>query len=138
MNKIIIELCAEDRARLDNILAALQKSPLERAGAAISEMGKAAKAMAGKVNAPTQETPAPAEELPFEPEPEKQAEPEPEPEETVPEVTAAELQSKVVKLVHAGKKDEARAIITEYAANVSAIPAEKRAEVLARLNKLEG
>lgn len=147
MNNITltVELCAEDRARLDNILAALQKSPLERAGDAVGKMGEAVKAMAAKVSAPAPEAPAPAEELPFEPEPKKQeapapapAAPEPKPAEAAPEVDTATLQSKVVQLVNGGKRDEAKAIILEYASCVSQVPAEKRAEVLARLNKLEG
>lgn len=144
MNNITltVELCAEDRARLDNILAALQKSPLERAGDAVGKMGEAVKAMAAKVSAPAPEAPAPAEELPFEPEPKKQEAPapapEPKPAEAVPEVDTATLQSKVVQLVNAGKRDEAKAIILEYAPCVSQVPAEKRAEALARLNKLEG
>ena len=166
MNNITltIELCQEDRARLDNILTALQKSPLERAGEAVGKMGEAVKAMAEKVSAPAPEAPAPAEEQQAEPEPKKQEAPAPapaapevttepeepeetvpevdtepeEPEETVPEVDTATLQSKVVQLVNSGKRDEAKAIILEYASCVSQVPAEKRAEVLARLNKLEG
>lgn len=142
MNTITIELCAEDRARLDNILEALKNAAV---------LPCIAEEAVEPLKVTPQETTEPAEEpLPFAPEPKKPAKakpapeaepapaPEPAPAETVPEVTAAELQSKVVNLVHAGKKDEARAIITEYAANVSAIPAEKRAEVLARLNELEG
>lgn len=142
---VTIELCAEDRARLDNILAALQKSPLERAGAALGSVAEAVKAKAQQTSAPAQEAPAPAEELPFEPEPKKQeapspapAAPEPKPAEAVPEVDTATLQSKVVQLVNAGKRDATRAIIMEYAKCVSEIPAAKRAEVLDRLNKLEG
>jgi len=122
MNKITIELCEEDRARLDNILEALK-------GLAVTPCV-------------TVETPeAPAAPEPVQPEPVAQtpaAAPEPPKAEEVPEVTAAELQSKVVQLVGAGKKEAARAIVTEYAKCVGEIPAEKRAEVLKRLNELEG
>ena len=137
MNKIIIELCAEDRARLDNILEALK-------GLTVAPCIEAEPLKPFPQEAPAQEAPAPAEELPFEPEPKKQEAPapapapEPKPAEVVPEVDTATLQSKVVQLVNAGKRDEAKAIILEYAPCVSQVPAEKRAEALARLNKLEG
>lgn len=140
MNNIIvtIELCAEDRARLDNILAALQKHPIERAGEALHNLAKAAEAAAAQPAAP-EEKEAPAQEAPA-PEPKK--EPKKEEQEpkkpAAPEVTTAELQSKVVQLVGAGKKDATRAIIMEYAKSVGEIPADKRAEVLERLNALEG
>lgn len=126
---VTIELCAEDRARLDNILEALR-------GAAVVPCVEAEKVTNTEKAAKI--APAPAEPAPVEtatPEPAKE---EPKQAETVPEVTAAELQSKVVQLVGAGKKNEARAIVTEYAKSVSEIPAEKRAEVLKRLNALEG
>lgn len=126
---VTIELCAEDRARLDNILEALR-------GAAVVPCVEAEKV--ANTEKAAKVAPAPAEAAPVEtvtPEPAKE---EPKQAETVPEVTAAELQSKVVQLVGAGKKNEARAIVTEYAKSVSEIPAEKRAEVLKRLNALEG
>lgn len=142
MNNITltIELCQEDRARLDNLLAAI-KSAIVLPAIEVEEATPTQ-----QVNAPALEAPAPAEELPFEPEPKKQEvpapapapAPEPKPAPAAPEVDTATLQSKVVQLVNGGKRDEAKAIILEYASCVSQVPAEKRAEVLARLNKLEG
>lgn len=142
MNNITltVELCAEDRARLDNIFAAI-KSAIVLPAIEVEEATPTQ-----QVNAPAPEAPAPAEELPFEPEPKKQEAPapapapapEPKPAPAAPEVDTATLQSKVVQLVNGGKRDEAKAIILEYASCVSQVPAEKRAEVLARLNKLEG
>lgn len=143
---VTIELCAEDRARLDNIHAALKSAMVLPA----VEAEAVAPLQSLPQEAPAQEAPAPAEELPFEPEPKKQeapapapaapapAAPAPKPAEAAPEVDTATLQSKVVQLVNAGKRDETRAIILDYAKCVSDIPAEKRAEVLSRLNKLEG
>lgn len=136
MNQInvTIELCAEDRARLDNILAALEKGAkpsIEKAGEGLKATAESAKKAAAKQEAPAEPEPEKAEEAPWE-------EPKPAQPEAVPEVSAAELQSKVVQLVGKGKKDAARAIVMEYAPNVGSIPAEKRAEVLARLNALEG
>lgn len=129
---VTIELCAEDRARLDKILEALigattlkpvlQTKPVAPIAPAETKTEEPAPV---KKEEPKKEEPAPVE-------PEKPAAA------PVPEVTTAELQSKVVKLVSAGKKDEARGIVMEYAKSVSDIPAEKRAEVMERLNALEG
>lgn len=138
MNKITIELCAEDRARLDNIFKALEA--IVGHGLALDPKEAAAPTEEEpKVEAPK---PAPVEEPkqaePAKPEPvEAPAEPTPAPA-AAPKVSTEELQSKVVQLVRTGKKDEARAIVTEYAKSVSEIPEDKRAEVLSRLTALEG
>lgn len=81
------------------------------------------------------------------PEPVKTAEPEPvaadpvadQPEEVKPTVTLDEIRKKVVQLSAAGAqaKDAVRAIVTEYGRNVSAIPADKYAEVMDRLNAVK-
>lgn len=133
--KVTIELCAEDRARLDNLAKALEAmtvTPCIQAEAIAPLAPVEAKTEAPapvKKEEPKKESPAPVEPTP---EPEKPAAA------SAPEVTTAELQSKVVKLVSAGKKDEARGIVMEYAKSVSDIPAEKRAEVMERLSALEG
>lgn len=133
MNKITIELCAEDRARLDNILEALQahggKAPSVNTEA-VATTEKAAEPAESHKEQPKPATPKEAQAE----EPKAQEAPKTD----APEVTTAELQSKVVQLVSAGKKDATRAIIQEYAKSVSEIPAEKRAEVFARLKELEG
>ena len=134
MNTITIELCAEDRARLDNILDAL------KGGAACHCIpSPVAPAVTAEIPA---EAPEPPQEKPKAADPNRLTGEAPkapeEPKKDAPEVTAAELQSKVVQLVSAGKKAETRAIVLEYAKSVSEIPAEKRAEVLARLAVLEG
>ena len=49
-----------------------------------------------------------------------------------------DVQKKVVELAAAGKKSQVREIVNEYAARVSAIPADKVAEVWDRLTALEG
>lgn len=140
--KLTIVLSDEDRARLDALREAIEAL----AGAPRPEP-ELAKAPAPKQEAPApQEPAAPAEDAPApEKQPEaptleKQPEPTPAPQEpeAAPEVTTAELQSKVVQLVGAGKKDEARAIVQEYAKSVSEVPADKRAEVFKRLSALEG
>ncbi len=81
------------------------------------------------------------------PEPVETAEPEPvaaepvaeQPEKVKPTVTLDEIRKKVVQLSAAGAqaKDAVRAIVTEYGRNVSAIPADKYAEVMDRLNAVK-
>lgn len=150
MNNITIELCTEDRARIDALFQELVNVRRLLAGAE-TEAPKAAEpvkpAEAPKAEAPKQaeapKTEAPKTEAPKTEAP-KQATPEPAPAPkteaapAAPEVTVAELQAKVVELVNAGKKAETREIILKYAQNVGSIPAEKRAEVLGLLNGLEG
>ena len=80
------------------------------------------------------------------PEPEKPAEVRKAAEEDVPKAFAlvqevelrASLQKKIVELTTAGKKAAVKEIVTAYATKVSAIPEDKLAEVLAKLNELEG
>lgn len=139
MNNITIELCAEDRKRLDNILEALKCITVvlcEEAGKP-KAAAKGLKTVAEKAVQAAATTAQPEPEAPAAQQ-EPEATPEPTPAADAPEVTTAELQSKVVQLVGAGKKDAARAIVTEYAKSVGEIPADKRAEVLERLNALEG
>jgi hypothetical protein len=64
---------------------------------------------------------------------------EPEPAQPAPParvVTNDEVLKKVTDLIRAGKKAEAREIVTAYAPGVSAIPADKCAEVMDKLNAL--
>lgn len=132
MNTITIELCAEDRARLDNIIEALRG----QAGGCSCTKAEAPEqtAPAAAPEEPAPEEPEPAAELPFDPEPAAAPEEPPRGTATIP---VAELQSKVVQLVSAGKKEETRAIVKAYAESVGQIPADKRAEVMAKLNALE-
>jgi hypothetical protein len=58
--------------------------------------------------------------------------------ETPPAPSTTDIQKVVVRLAAAGKKAEVREIVKGYADRVSAIPEDKRAEVLARLSALEG
>lgn len=123
MNRITIELCHEDRARLDGILAALEL------------LGHTKQYACPVEEAP--EAPAPQPDIPEAPieEPEPIEEPV---KEEAPAYKLADLQQKVVSLSAAGKKAEVKAIITQYAYKVSDIPAEKYGEVMAQLTALEG
>lgn len=157
-NTITIELCAEDRARLDAILKALvhqhdcnsctqmmlehiqkiEKS-INTATEDAERPQKATEAPAQPVTPPQAEKPvqpAPAEypigETPFDaPEPN-----EPEPE--APKVDRADVQRLVVDLSAAGKKAEVKEVVMAYADRVSAIPEDKLSEVFEKLNKLGG
>lgn len=130
---LTIKLCDEDRARLDSIRDALQALG-GKAPSVNTEAVKATEKAAEPAESP-KEQPKPATPKEVQPEVPKAQEA---PKTEAPEVTTAELQSKVVQLVSAGKKDATRSIIQEYAKSVGEIPAEKRAEVLARLKELEG
>lgn len=156
MNNInlTIEWCTEDRARIDRLTAALEKlaacdncvqSALDYKAAVDDDLNQKLAETLARATVP--ESPKNAPEAPDDPTPPTaQAEPEPATPETpaaapapVREVKLADLQQKVVQLSTSGKKAEARAIVGEYTdpPKVSAIPADKYAEVLDKLNALE-
>lgn len=149
MNTITIELCAEDRARLDNILEALKgvrtncdacvKAAVAYTATAIAE-GKTEDApkVAPQPEEPTEEPTAPAEATPTETPTEEPVPAEtPAEEPTAPTVSRAEVQQKVVRLAATPKKAQVREIVNQYAPKVSDIPEDKLAEVLDKLTALE-
>ncbi len=107
---------------------------------------------------PAPEAPAPKPEAEAQPEPHEEAQPTaqvpepqsaPVPEATQPEkpaekaaplaeATLADVRSTFIALSSAGLKQQAREIVLKYADKLSNIPADKCAEVLAKLKKLEG
>lgn len=137
-NTITIELCAEDRARLDHINVNLTELIMRVMGNQAPDMGevlqKAAPELAEKLAAqhpvadPFKELPK-AEPVPFEQEAPKQE---------APQYKLEDIQQKVVALSASGKKAEVREIVKSYAEKVSAIPADKFGEVMAKLIGLEG
>ncbi len=142
--QIIIQLCQEDRERLDKILQALQQPHnCDKCVDGVLRYVKDAEPDA----APEQDartcdartcdaTPA---EPAADPEPATPAEPAtPEAPAAAPVHTKADIQRKVVELSAAGKKDKVREIVTAYAAKVSAIPDDKIDEVWDKLSALEG
>ncbi len=145
MNTITIELCKEDRARLDAILKALENRPnCEGCVSAAMDMSKAAQAeidaakAEAKAETPTNNPPEPekpvekAAEHPLDTPPFEMDEPE------APKVDREDVRRKVVELCAAGKKEEVKEIVKAYADAVKDIPEDKLAEVLEKLNKLEG
>ena len=125
MNRIIIELCAEDRARIDRLTEALEgRVPVLVTQEPLSAPGPVEPEQPEIVQAQEEEAPAPAVEEPAAPE--------------APSVTKPDVQRKVVELSAAGKKAEVREIITAYATKVSDIPEDKTTEVWQKLTALEG
>ena len=133
MNMIEFALCAEDRNRLDAILAELQK--LNQANGQQKITVTPEQMVIEPAEQPTPEAPQ------NEPEAEPVQAPAEEPKAEAPkapQVSVAELQAKVVELVSAGKRDAAKAVVNEYAERVSDIPEDKRHEVMQKLTALEG
>lgn len=131
MNTITIELCAEDRARLDSLLAKMDRCIDELIPSREGHTDYGYKAQGVEYATKDEAAEAKLEEIP---EPYS----EPCPFETAPAVTRADVQQKVVALSAAGKKEKVRAVVNAYAAKVSGIPEDKLAEVLEKLNALEG
>lgn len=131
MNTITIELCAEDRARLDSLLAKLDRCIGEFVPSGEGHTDYGYKSQGVEYATQDEAAEAKLEEIP---EPYS----EPCPFETAPAVTRADVQQKVVALSAAGKKEKVRAVVNAYAAKVSGIPEDKLAEVLEKLNALEG
>ena len=127
-NNITIELCAEDRARLDRLTAALERRACD----------KCVEAALAAMNATQQPaTPDPVQKALAEAL--EQVETPQEPAADAPVVTVEDIRARYVALVSSGKKDEARDTIKSYNVDkISDIPADKCAEVLAKLNALEG
>lgn len=124
---ITVELSAEDRARLDRILEALQ------AGGHAQVASEAQK----------QELVKPVTETAPQAAPVAPAEPDAQATQTSAvakqtEIQLTDIQNLVLELVTHGKKAEARAIVLTYAERVTAIPAAKFAEVYNKLKALQG
>lgn len=151
MNNITIELCAEDRARLDRIAELLEaQTKQEVKEAEKAPEVKTASKPENKGTEAKKEEPKALEQAPLgtmaEPELEsvtdeelaeafdiaaeeaKKAEAE-----KAPEVKLADIQRLVVELATSGKKEKAREIVTSYAPSVTALPTEKYGEVYAKL-----
>ena len=159
MNNITIELCAEDRARLDRTYAALMRLvdlvTLQTNNTELDDLrDKLAEAI--KQNDPAQaQKNAPEEaqaETPINTQPQQKvitaAEFDALPEEDLPwgdapaapTVTREQIQQKVVQLsvaANGAKKAKVREVVNLYAKNVSGIPEDKFAEVWEKLTALE-
>ena len=125
-NRITIELCAEDRARLDRLAEAMERKTCDKC------VTTAIDAMKQKPEAPIKEeevTTAPVEETPTE----EVAQTEP-----VQTVDRGALRAKVIELSAKGFKEQTKDIVRAYAPTVSSVPEEKLSECFEKLVALEG
>lgn len=153
-NTITIELCAEDRARLDRLAEALERKacdkcvtaaigyveaareqttkpdPIQEALAETIAKAEAPKNATEEAQAETPTTTPPAEE---EPTVAEKAEPT-----AAKKVDRAELKAKVIQLCAKGLKEQTRDIVRAYAQTVTDVPEDKIAECYAKLEALEG
>lgn len=134
-NHITIELCAEDRQRIDELIAF--------AGLIASEMKSNRPLQLQSIDengirfgTATEEHPVDAVAPHGEPEPAA----DPEPAEKVYKVTKADIMAKVQALAAPNnpKREQAKAIVKSYGAKVSDIPEDKYTEVMDKLVELEG
>lgn len=116
---VTCELSAEDRARLDRLIAALEQLAHQTPTQAVKETPPTA------LTAPALE---PIDEKPLQQEL-------PKAEKTV---DRSAVRNKVVDLSKKGHKDKVRDIVTKYAGSVSLIPDDQLAQVFAELTALEG
>ena len=124
MNHITIELCAEDRRRLDRVIRAMEMAT----GIGTTDTAPEAP---GIVEPVVDET-AVVQEAP-KTEPVEQKNPAP-----IEDVPLEQIQKKVVELCAAGKKEQARSIIKEFGAKVSDLKTpEQRMAVWEKLSALE-
>ncbi len=162
MNNITltVQLCEEDRARLDKIIEKLSAShdcsrcaqdvaqTIDLANAAVNEKDEVqkklaeviARAEAPKIAQDAPEAPTPTEN-PTKVENEEQAKPTEATEvqeEKKPTVTMAMLTSKAITLSAAGKTALVREVVHQYSKTVTALPEDKWDEVYEKLTALEG
>ena len=136
--KVTVELCDEDRARLDSIEALLKKQPncdkcVERAIAYVAPTAEKAPA-AEEIH--TDADAKPSERVDEAPKPEIAAQAENSTPESARALTLDDVRQKVVSLSAAGKKAQVREIVTAYAPSVSGIPEDKLVEVYGKLSEL--
>ena len=122
-NHITIELCAEDRARLDRLAEALEKRTCDKCVTTAIDYLKSAPQQESEPTVVTSEPEAPKEE-PAQKELKK--------------VDRAELRAKVIELSAKGFKEQTKEIVRAYAQTVTAVPEEKVAECYDKLVALEG
>jgi hypothetical protein len=132
-NHITIELCAEDRQRIDELIAF--------AGWIASEMKSHRPLQLQSIDENGIRFGTAAEEHPVDAvAPHGEPVADPEPAEKVYKVTKADIMAKVQALAAPNnpKREQAKAIVKSYGAKVSDIPEDKYTEVMDKLVELEG
>lgn len=143
MNVVTIELCAEDRARLDKIIEHLGALRLPDCSACVAGVASYLEKAAAVLDSHPVATPFPTEpEVKWETDPdglrdmlEKAINPEP----AKPSVTLEQIQKKATQIAagSAEKKVKLRAIVNQYAAKVTDLPEASWPAVWDALCKLE-
>lgn len=131
MNKITIALCEEDRKLLEGLMGSVTLLASVLANAQPQEVQK--KVIAEAI--PDDTTSHPVDAVPPHAAPEL-TQPAPAAE---PQYTQADILAIVQRLIAPGsnKREQAKAIVNDYAIKISAIPEDKYTEVMERLIKLE-
>lgn len=142
-NTIVIELCAEDRARLDRLAEAMERKTCDRCvTTAIQQMEPEvdpAQLTIDDIEAPENAEEAAELSTPTTtPQEEKQMVEEPVTAPTEPTVDRAELRAKVIELSAKGLKEQTRGVVQSYAPTVAAVPEDKVTECYKKLVALEG
>lgn len=124
MNKIVFELCEEDRARLDAIIAGLDGAKHDCSKC----VGDAITIMQGNAADPVK----PCEEEETAPEQDFTPEEKPEP------VSLAEFQKAITMRCAASPevKKAVKALVNKYAEKVTDVPEDKRSEILTELERI--
>lgn len=136
MNKIVIELSADDRALLNRIADNLEAF---KASGVAFKTADATTPKAEGVNKPQdgKKTEEETNTQPVEEEADKtEKAPKEKVEENVPKVTVDDVRQVVVHLAANGKKAEARAIVNKYAKSVGEIPEDKIHEAFNELRAI--
>ena len=160
-NNITIELCAEDRARLDRLAEALERKACDKCVATAMEFAKLRmdpkpeqkletdpvhQKLAETLAKATDHVEAPknaveeaetSTQTSTPPEEEKPTVEEPATAPTAPTVDRAELKAKVIQLCAKGLKEQTRDIVRAYAQTVTEVPEDKVAECYMKLVALE-
>lgn len=158
-NTITIELCSEDRARLDRLAEALERRACDKCVATAMEfaklkvapkpetdpvqqalaetLAKATDTVEAPKNAPEEAETSTLTTTPPEEEKPTAEEPTTPPSEEKP-VGRAELRAKVIELSAKGLKEQVKEIVREYAQTVTDIPEDRVSECYMRLANLEG
>lgn len=149
---VTVNLCAEDRARLDKIIDLLSARASEELKSSAEakppdDIQKKLAEVVASVSTETVENATDEAETPTTTEnptePINEAQPEPteatqaeEPKK--PSVTMQMLTNKAITLSAAGMKDQVRDVVHQYAKTVTSLPEDKWDEVYEKLNALEG
>lgn len=135
MNTITIALCEEDRKLLEGLMGSVTLLASVLANAQPQEVQKKVIEEVTPTVAPDAGHPVDAVSPHAAPETEKWTQEAP----NVPQYTQADILAIVQRLIAPGsnKREQAKAIVNDYAAKISAIPEDKYNEVMARLIELE-